>query len=599
MNKTFKIYRFAPLCFGAMTLLATLASCSKDDEPTIEPESLSISTDTLIFTGSATAQSFNIESTGSEWAIEISETGIEWLNVTPQSGKSGKTEVNVLPQAYSDDFNRYAHLLISKNGEVQKRIGISQSGATHTYSRLQDSLSLVTLYKATEGHNWYGDSRSTEFPWDIAKPMTSWAGVETEVINGEHRVTSLDLSRVAGMKGNLPKELGYISELKALLLAADALVGEVPRQLTLLTNLETLYISAAQSSSLKWEPTDEYKNLTKLNHLYISNIEPNDITTNPISLIYQLPSIKILSLGLPYVSGAMPSGISALSNLEELTLYMPNISSLPSDMGELTKLKKLSLSANKVSQFPGNISNWKSLEEITISKVRSSFTIPTEFKELVNLKVLGLGSLGISFNPNEMLTNMSKLEKILLNYNKLNGSINWLAGKPNLEMLQIDQNEGVLEGEIPSEIYSYSNLSHFVITSATTTKNNITGNLDNIDKLTKLTTFLVTNANLTGEVKLPNNNILYYFDVSNNNLTGGIQNVVLAESLFNFVVFGNKLSGDIPTNIHDVMWDFNNGNPPSNEVHRYSTSAICPQQEGFGFNNCHSFPGEEDLEGEE
>ncbi|MGL4412399.1 MAG: leucine-rich repeat domain-containing protein [Bacteroidales bacterium] len=589
MKKTWNIRQFAPICISAITLIATLSSCSKEDDTTPEQESIIVSTDTLIFTGTSIAQTFEIESSGKSWAIEISETGKEWLNVNPPAGKSGTTSINVTPQAYSDDFPRFAHLLISKDGDTKKRVGISQSGAVRAESRLQDSLSLVAIYKATAGHNWYGDSRSNEFPWDLAKPLEQWAGIETEVVNGEKRVTTLNLQRVAGMKGSIPNEIGYISELKSLHLAADELVGELPRHITLLTNLKTLYVSAAQSSNLKWELTEEYKAITNLESLTISNVEPNSILTNPLGVIYQLSSIKELTLGLPYVTGSMQSGISNLENLEKLELRMPNINALPSDMGDLKKLKKLTLATHKVSALPTSISNWKTLEELIISNMRSSLVLPSDFKELVNLTTLGLGSLGISFDPNEMLTNMSKLKYIYLNYNNLSGSIDWIAGKPELEMLQIDQNNGVLSGEIPAEIFDYSKLNLFVITSASTAKNNITGNIENIAKLTNLNTFILSNALISGELRVPNSPTLFYFDVSNNNITGGLDNITLVESLYNFIVSGNRLSGEIPQEIHNNMWDYSQGVPPTTEDHYYHASAICPQQSGYGFTNCFSY----------
>lgn len=586
MKKTWKIKRFVPLCIGALAILSAVSSCSNDDDPTPEPEFLKVSTDTLIFTGTSAAQTFEIESTGKSWAIEISEAAKAWLNVNPPSGKSGTTTINVSPEAYNEDFPRFAYLLISKDGEAKSRVGISQSGVAHPESRLQDSLSLVALFKATNGQNWSGEGRSSEFPWDLAKPMNDWAGVECETINGELRVTTLDLSRVAGMKGEVPNEIGYLSELSELHLAADELIGQMPRHIILLEKLKTLYVSAAQSSNLKWEITDEYKGLKNLENLTISNVEPNDISTNPLATIYELTTIKKLDLGLPYISGAMQSGISSLINLEDLTLRMPNISSLASDLGDLSNLKKLDLTTHKVSALPTSVANWVNLEHVIISKMRSSMVLPSDFNQLVNLKTVGFGSLGISFVPNDVFSNMTKLENVYLNYNKLTGSLDWLSGKPNLQMVQIDQNEGVLSGELPADIYNYENLTHFVITSATTAKNDITGNLNQLSNLTKLYSFVITNANLTGEVNMPNSPSIYEFDVSNNNLTGGLDKVSFNQALYGFRVAGNKLSGEIPAELLEHIWDFSLGDPPVNDQHFYGAIGICPQQSGYGFSNC-------------
>lgn len=584
MERNWSISRLAPLCLGALTLLTTLGSCSKEDDTTPEPEFLQLTTDTLIFTGSATQQSFQLESTGKSWAIEISEAGKAWLTVTPPTGKSGTTTIAVKPGEYADDFTRYAYLLVGKAGETPKRIGISQSGGSHAANRQQDSLSLTAIYHATGGANWEGSGRMNSFPWEINTPITEWSGVTTELIGGEQRVTALTLARVSGMNGKLPKEIGYLSELKELTLAADGLTGALPKQLALLTKLTTLQVSSMQSTAATWDLTEEYKAWSNLESLHISNIE---IPRANLNLIYKLPKITTLYLGLAHIGSAMEVGISNLTNLEDLTLRMANITALPSDMGELSKLKKLTLSTQRVTALPSNLSKWSTLEELIISNIRNTVVLPDGFKNLTNLIHLDLSTLGLAFNANDHFTNMSKLKNIYLSYNRVTGPIAWLAGKPELEMMQIDQNNGLLTGEIPAEIYNYPNLSYFVITPETTTKNNITGNLNNIHQLTKLSVFGVVNAELSGSLKMPNSPLLH-FDVSENNLVGGVDEVLFAETISTLRINGNRLSGLITEQVRNHLWDYSIGDPP---VWGSLMNAItfCPQQGGYGFSNCWSY----------
>lgn len=588
MIKKLNYRQFAPLCLGAMALLASLGSCSTDNDSTPEPEFLQLSTDTLIFTGAATQQSFEIESTGKSWAIEISEAGKAWLTVTPPTGKSGTTTITVKPGEYANDFTRFAYLLVGKEGATPSRIGISQSGATHASSRLQDSLSLAAIYNATRGAEWTGGGRLNSYPWAINRPITEWSGVTTELINGELRVTGLNLSRVSGMKGELPNDIGYLSELTELSISADELTGKIPVQIALLSKLTDLQISAQTTSHATWEITEEYKRLTNLESLTIGSIEPEEISKNPLALIYQLNSLKSLTLNLPYVSGTMASGISALSNLEKLNLRMPNITALPTDMGELSSLKELTLSAGRVTALPSDLTKWSSLEELTISAIRNTLQLPASFKNLVNLKLIDFGSLNLAFDGNELFANMSKLERLYLSYNRISGSIDWLAGKPNLEMMQIDQNEGAIHGEIPAQIYGYSNLNYFVISSATTAKNLISGTLGQIDQLTNLQVFALPNATLTGSLNIPNSESLNIFDVSENNLTGSVENLTLHESIVSLKLFGNRLSGTLPQQFADLFWDYNTGEPPMWSSF-LPADDICPQQAGYGFTNCWSF----------
>ena len=103
----------------------------------------------------------------------------------------------------------------------------------------EDREALVTLYNATNGANW-----TRKDNWLSAKPIGEWGGVTTDA--GGH-VTELDLSG-NNLTGEIPPELGSLSNLQLLLLTFNELSGEIPAELGNLGNLKWLDLSSNQLS---------------------------------------------------------------------------------------------------------------------------------------------------------------------------------------------------------------------------------------------------------------------------------------------------------------------------------------------------------------
>ena len=98
-----------------------------------------------------------------------------------------------------------------------------------------DREALVALYNATDGPNW-----TDNYNWLSDAPLGEWEGVNT---NDDGRVTELVL-RDNALSGEIPAELGSLSNLTYLFLNANDLSGEIPPELGNLSNLEELYLSA-------------------------------------------------------------------------------------------------------------------------------------------------------------------------------------------------------------------------------------------------------------------------------------------------------------------------------------------------------------------
>ena len=75
-----------------------------------------------------------------------------------------------------------------------------------------DRAALIALYNATEGGSW-----TTRTNWLSGRPLDEWHGVTTD---GGGRVTALDLYE-NGLTGEIPPELGGLSNLRQLVLQPD------------------------------------------------------------------------------------------------------------------------------------------------------------------------------------------------------------------------------------------------------------------------------------------------------------------------------------------------------------------------------------------
>ena len=100
-----------------------------------------------------------------------------------------------------------------------------------------DRDALIAFYNATGGANWDRNQN-----WLTDAPLKLWYGVKTDE-NG--RVTSLDLGLYGNnfdnnLTGQLPAELGSLTNLKYLRLGNNNLIGPIPAELGNLTKLEYL-----------------------------------------------------------------------------------------------------------------------------------------------------------------------------------------------------------------------------------------------------------------------------------------------------------------------------------------------------------------------
>ena len=120
-----------------------------------------------------------------------------------------------------------------------------------------DRAALVALYNATSGPNWTINTN-----WLTTAALSEWYGVTTDV---DGRVTHVYLAQNE-LNGELPVELGDLTNLQILYLSQNMLSGAIPAALGDLTNLQQLYLS---QNMLSGEIPAALGDLTSLQILYL------------------------------------------------------------------------------------------------------------------------------------------------------------------------------------------------------------------------------------------------------------------------------------------------------------------------------------------
>ena len=240
-----------------------------------------------------------------------------------------------------------------------------------------DRAVLVKLFDSTDGPNWL-----RSYGWLSDLPMGEWHGVQTD---DEGRVTQLNLSE-NGLSGQIPAELGNLSNLYWLTLLENQLSGPVPPELGDLSNLEGMFLSQNQLSG---PLPPELGNLSDLGSLHLSG---NQLTGQIPSEFGDLSRLNSLDLKDNQLTGEIPSELGDLSNLKSLYLENNLLSGqIPSELGGLLRLELLHLGGNQLTgEIPSELGDLFRLRSLHLSGNRLDGDIPQELGDLFRLRSLHL-----------------------------------------------------------------------------------------------------------------------------------------------------------------------------------------------------------------
>ncbi|MEA3348992.1 MAG: sortase [Chloroflexota bacterium] len=333
---------------------------------------------------------------------------------------------------------------------------------------------LEALYNSTDGDNWERNDGWMD-------PNTShcdWYGVTCSI----GHVTRLYLYSNE-LSGNIPPELGNLSNLTRLYLGWNELSGSIPYELGNLSNLRGLYLDG---NELSGSIPPELGNLSNLQSLDLGR---NELSGSIPPELGNLTALEWgLDLGNNQLSGNIPPELGNLSNLRGLYLDGNELSgSIPPELGNLTALEwGLDLASNQLSgTIPPELGELSNLSWLNLSGNELSGSIPPELGNLTALEWgLDLASNQLSGTIPPELGNLSNLTWLYLGWNELSGTIPpELGDLTNLTSLYLGGNE--LSGTIPSELGNLSNLENLMLN-----ENNLEGALpENLTNLSQLNRF--------------------------------------------------------------------------------------------------------------
>ena len=241
-----------------------------------------------------------------------------------------------------------------------------------------DRAALEALYHATNGEEWDHSGL-----WMSQAPLEDWYGVSTDDAG---RVIGLSLWN-NNLAGEIPSELGSLTNLLWLSLWDNNLAGEIPPELGNLTNLREMFLD---NNDLTGTIPAELGNLTALDEL---NLQENQLTGAIPSEFGNLSNLRGLRLWDNELTGSIPPELGGLTNLLVLDLGINELTgSVPAELGELSDLERLYLAANELrGPLPETFTQLASLEIFRFSN-NSGLCAPTTDEFQAWLDGIGIDS---------------------------------------------------------------------------------------------------------------------------------------------------------------------------------------------------------------
>ena len=373
--------------------------------------------------------------------------------------------------------------------------------------------------------------------WDTQLTMTSWQGVS--VLGSPSRVTYLALRGDYELTGEIPAELGQLTQLIGLLLDRNKLTGEIPVELAQLSQLEVLTLDR---NKLTGPIPPELAQLSQLKRLDLRN--NHLMGAIPVELA-QLSNLEYLDLSSTRLTGEIPVELAQLSQLQWLALGDQLTGEIPVELSELSQLSWLVLGPNQLTgEIPVELSQLSQLSWLVLDRNQLTGPIPMGLAQLSNLEYLTLGGNQLTGEIPPGLSQLSQLRWLYLHDNQLKGEIPpGLSQLSQLVVMMLYTNQ--LTGEIPPGLGQLTRLQRLGLD-----RNQLTGEIPpGLGQLTRLEGLGLSINQLTGEIPpgLGQLTRLQRLGLSINQLTGEIpMELAQLTQLQLLSLRDNQLTGPIP-----------------------------------------------------
>jgi len=192
-------------------------------------------------------------------------------------------------------------------------------------------------------------------------------------------VNTIELNLIENqLTGNIPPEIGILTNLTGLFLSYNYLRGEIPSEIGNLRNLTELHLG---HNGLQGEIPPEIGNLANLTYL---SLWDNELTGSIPPEIGNLNNLIFLSISENKINGQIPLELGNLIHLNSLGLFNNELTgSIPSEIGNLANLTYLGLFNNELTGgIPSEIWELKNMEFFRLENNQLINDIPESLCEL-------------------------------------------------------------------------------------------------------------------------------------------------------------------------------------------------------------------------
>ncbi|KAK2354996.1 receptor kinase protein Xa21 [Trifolium repens] len=257
-----------------------------------------------------------------------------------------------------------------------------------------------------------------------------------------------------GIVGNIPLEVGNMSNLQLLSLSMNDISGPIPGTFKGLQKLQGLFLSY---NRLQGSFIEELCETKRLEELYLEN---NKLSGVLPTCLGNMTSLKNLDISSNSLNSRVPSSLWSLKDILEVNLSSNAfIGNLPPEIGNLRAIILLDLSRNQISgNIPATVSSLTTLQNLSLAHNKLMGSIPKSLDQMVSLISLDLSQNMLTGVIPKSLESLLYLQNINFSYNRLQGEIpdggvfknftaqsfmhnEALCGNPRLQVLLCD-NQG-------------------------------------------------------------------------------------------------------------------------------------------------------------
>ena len=368
---------------------------------------------------------------------------------------------------------------------------------------------------------------------------------------------SLNLAHNHFNYSQIPSQIGNLSRLTYLNLSSSMFSGQIPFEVSKLSQLSSLYLCCNIDLSSwninllqlkKLSLASLVGNLTRLENLDLGGVTIMSTVPNILGNLSTLRSLYLHDCGM---YGEFPIGIFKLPNLRVLDVkYNKNLTcSLPDFQYWRSPLEEMTLADTSFSgELPASMGNLESLIALDMWGCNLSGSIPYSIGNLTNLIYLELSNNSLAGNIPSSIGNLIQLAFLGLYDNLLSGPIPFgLTNLTQLTVLSLGSNR--LTGPIPFGLMNLTQL-HILILVANKFHDQFPISIFNLKNLNILA---ISDNYLSGTVSICNTTSLYLLDVSNNYFSSSLpqcmHNIFHGSKLRRLNLRDNKFQGLLPRSL--------------------------------------------------